>query len=86
MKDGGLRLTEEQAWILRRVIEAAVQLLTDEEDIKKCVSLFEKWEEGTVYLSLKKIRYDSHIYKCLLPHTSSETKTPKNSTYWQLVV
>ena len=54
MKDGGLRLTEEQVWILRRVIEAAVQLLTNEEDIKKCVSLFEKWEAGTLYLSLKK--------------------------------
>lgn len=84
--NNGLRLTEEQAWILRRVIEAAVQLLTNEEDIKKCVSLFEKWETGKVYLSLKKIRYNGHIYKCLLPHTSSETKTPKNSTYWQLVV
>lgn len=44
MRDGGLNLTEEQAWILRRVIEAAVQLLTNEEDIKKCVSLFPKWE------------------------------------------
>ena len=50
MKDGGLRLTEEQVWILRRVIEAAVQLLTNEEDIKKCVSLFEKWEAGTLCL------------------------------------
>ena len=34
MRDGGSNLTEEQAWILRKVIEAAVQLLTDEEDIK----------------------------------------------------
>ena len=82
----GLRLSEEQAWILRRVIEAAVQLLTNEEDIKKCVCMFEIWEAGKVYLSLKKIRYNGHIYKCLLPHTSSEAKTPKNSTYWQLVV
>ena len=54
MRDGGSNLTEEQAWILRKVIEAAVQLLTDEEDIKKCVSLFENWEAGTLYLSLKK--------------------------------
>lgn len=45
MRDGGLNLTEEQAWILRKIIETAVQLLTNEEDIKKCVSLFEKWEE-----------------------------------------
>lgn len=86
MRNGGLNLTEEQAWILRRVIEAAVQLLTNEEDIKKCVSLFEKWEAGKVYLSLKKIRYNGHIYKCLLPHTSSDSKTPENKTYWQLVV
>lgn len=86
MKDGGLRLTEEQAWILRRVIEAAVQLLTNEEDIKKCISLFEKWEPGKVYLSLKKIRYDGHIYKCILLHTSTEDKTPGNKIYWQLVV
>lgn len=86
MKNGGLRLTEEQAWILRRVIEAAVQLLTNEEDIKKCVSLFEKWEAGKVYLSLKKIRYNGHIYKCLLSHTSSDSKNPENKTYWQLVV
>ena len=86
MRNGGLNLSEEQAWILRRVIEAAVQLLTNEDDIKKCVSLFEKWESGRVYLSLKKIRYNGNIYKCLLPHTSSETKTPKNSTYWQWVV
>ncbi|MDY5881759.1 MAG: hypothetical protein SPJ65_00275 [Roseburia sp.] len=86
MKNGSLRLTDEQAWILRRVIEAAVQLLTNEEDIKKCVSLFEKWEAGRVYLSLKKIRYNGHIYKCLLPHTSSDSKTPDDKTYWQLVV
>ena len=64
MRDGDLNLTEEQAWILRKIIEAAVQLLTNEDDIKKCVSLFPKWEEKTVYLSLKKVRYDSHIYKC----------------------
>lgn len=84
--NNGLRLSEEQAWILRRVIEAAVQLLTNEEDIKKCVSLFEKWETGNVYLALKKIRYNGHIYKCLLPHTSSDSKNPENKTYWQLVV
>ncbi len=86
MRDGGSNLTEEQAWILRKVIEAAVQLLTDEEDIKKCVSLFENWEAGTLYLSLKKIRYNGHVYKCILPHTSSGSKTPENKTYWQLVV
>lgn len=84
--NSNLKLTEEQAWILRRAIEAAVQLLTNEEDIKKCVSLFEKWEAGKVYLSLKKIRYDGHIYKCLLPHPSAEDKTPGNKIYWQLVV
>lgn len=84
--NNGLRLSEEQAWILRRVIEAAVQLLTSEDDIKKCVSLFEKWESGKVYLSLKKIRYDGHIYKCLIPHTSAEDKAPSNKIYWQFVV
>lgn len=84
--NSNLKLTEEQAWILRKIIEAAVQLLTNEEDIKKCVSLFEKWEADKVYLSLKKIRYNGHIYKCLLPHTSSDSKTPDNKTYWQLVV
>lgn len=82
----GLKLSEEQAWILRRVIEAAVQLLTNEDDIKKCVSLFEKWQTGVRYLSLKKIRYNGHIYKCILPHTSSESKTPDNKNYWQLVI
>ena len=76
--NNGLRLSEEQAWILRKMIEAAVQLLTNEEDIKKCVSLFPKWEEGTVYLSLKKVRYDGHVYKCLLPHTSAKDKAPGN--------
>ena len=39
MRDGGLNLTEEQAWILRKIIEAAVQLLANEEDIKKCGNL-----------------------------------------------
>lgn len=81
-----MTLTKEQAYILRKMIEAAVQLLTNEEDIKKCISLFEKWEAGTLYLSLKKIRYNGHIYKCLLPHTSSDSKTPENRTYWQLVI
>ena len=81
-----MNLTKEQAWILRKVIEAAVQLLTNEEDIKKCISLFEKWKPDTLYLSLKKIRYDGHIYKCLLPHTSSGSKTPENKTYWQLMI
>lgn len=84
--NNGLRLSEEQAWILRRVIEAAVQLLTNEEDIKKCVTLFPAWEEGEVYLSLKKVRYYGHVYKCLLPHTSAEDKAPGNKIYWQLVV
>lgn len=81
-----MTLTKEQAYILRKMIEAAVQLLTNEDDIKKCVSLFEKWEPGKVYLSLKKVRYDGHIYKCLLPHTSSDSKTPENKTYWQLMI
>ena len=81
-----MTLTKEQALILRKMIEAAVQLLTNEEDIKKCISLFEKWEAGTLYLSLKKIRYNGHIYKCLLPHTSSDSRTPENRTYWQLVI
>ena len=84
--NNGLRLSEEQAWILRKMIEAAGQLLTNEEDIKKCVSLFPKWEEGTVYLSLKKVRYDGHVYKCLLPHTSAKDKAPGNKIYWQFVV
>ena len=81
-----MTLTKEQALILRKMIEAAVQLLTNEDDIKKCISLFEKWEADKVYLALKKIRYDGHIYRCLLPHTSSDSKTPENKTYWQLVV
>lgn len=85
MRNSGLNLTEEQAWILRKIIEAAVQLLTNEEDIKKCVTLFPAWEEGEVYLSLKKVRYDGHIYKCLLPHTSAEDKAPGNKIYWQFV-
>lgn len=84
--NNGLRLSEEQVWILRRVIEAAVQLLTSEDDIKKCVTLFKAWEEGEVYLSLKKVRYDGHVYKCLLPHTSAEDKAPGNKIYWQFVV
>lgn len=86
MRNGGLNLTKEQAYILRRMIEAAVQLLTNEEDIKKCVSLFPKWEKEEVYLSLKKVRYDGHVYKCLLPHTSAEDKAPGNKIYWQFVV
>lgn len=86
MRNSGLNLTEEQVWILRKIIEAAVQLLTNEEDIKKCVTLFTAWEEGEVYLSLKKVRYDGHIYKCLLPHTSAEDKAPGNKIYWQFVV
>lgn len=84
--NNGLRLSEEQAWILRKVVETAVQLLTNEEDIKKCVTLFPAWGEGEVYLSLKKVRYDGHVYKCILPHTSSDSKNPENKTYWQLVV
>ena len=44
--NSNLKLTEEQAWILRRVIEAAVQLLTNENDIKKCVTLFPAWGKG----------------------------------------
>lgn len=49
-----MTLTKEQVLILRKMIEAAVQLLTNEDDIKKCISLFEKWEADKVYLSLKK--------------------------------
>lgn len=86
MRNSGLNLTKEQAYILRKMIEAAVQLLTSEDDIKKCVTLFPAWEEGEVYLSLKKVRYDGHVYKCLLPHTSAEDKAPGNKIYWQFVV
>ena len=48
--NNGLRLSEEQAWILRKMIEAAVQLLTNEEDIKKGVSLFQKGGGNSLFV------------------------------------
>ena len=55
----------EKVKIYRKLIEKAVQTLSDEESLK-CVTLYEKWSgNGVEYAYGKKVRHNGKLYKTI---------------------
>ena len=60
----------------RKLIEKAVQTLSDEESLK-CVTLYEKWNgNGVAYAFGKKVRHNGKLYKTKQAHTSQADWSP----------
>lgn len=60
----------------RKLIEKAVQTLSDEESLK-CVTLYEKWSgDGVAYAFGKKVRHNGKLYKTKQAHTSQADWSP----------
>lgn len=60
----------------RKLIEKAVQTLSDEESLK-CVTLYEKWSgNGVEYAFGKKVRHNGKLYKVKQAHTSQADWSP----------
>lgn len=60
----------------RKLIEKAVQTLSDEESLK-CVTLYEKWSgNGVAYAFGKKVRHKGKLYKTKQAHTSQADWSP----------
>ena len=69
-------LTLEKARAYRKLIEKAVQTLSDEESLK-CVTLYEKWSgNGVEYPQGKKVRHNGKLYKVKQAHTSQADRSP----------
>mgnify|MGYP000304249698 FL=1 len=59
----------------RKLIEKAVQTLSDEESLK-CVTLYEKWSgNGVAYAFGKKVRHNGKLYKVKQAHTSQADRS-----------
>lgn len=66
----------EKVRIYRKLIEKAVQTLSDEESLK-CVTLYEKWSpNGVSYGEGKKVRHNGKLYKTKQAHTSQADWSP----------
>ena len=66
----------EKVKIYRKLIEKAVQTLSDEESLK-CVTLYEKWSgNGVAYAIGKKVRHNGKLYKVKQAHTSQADRSP----------
>ena len=64
----------------RKLIEKAVQTLSDEESMK-CVTLYEKWSgNGVAYAFGKKVRHNGKLYKTKQAHTSQADWSPDIAT------
>lgn len=66
----------------RKLIEKAVQTLSDEESLK-CVTLYEKWSgNGVSYGEGKKLRYNGELYRVKTGqgHTSQASWSPDAAT------
>ena len=60
----------------RKLIEKAVQTLSDEESLK-CVTLYEKWSgNGVAYAFRKKVRHNGKLYKTKQAHTLQADWSP----------
>lgn len=60
----------------RKLIEKAVQTLSDEESLK-CVTLYEKWSPDSVAYTIgKKVRHNGKLYKVKQAHTSQADWSP----------
>ena len=78
-------MTRTFALFLRRAIEHAATLLTDE-DALQSVPLFPLWASGKSYETADRIQYDGVLYRCVQSHTSQDDWTPdKTPALWVVV-
>lgn len=68
-------MTKTEAIKFRKIIEQAVQSLTDEVALE-ATTLFPEWEVGVKYSVGIKIKYNDVLYKVITEHTTQETWTP----------
>lgn len=67
----------EKARAMRRAIDNAAEVLTDEQAIE-CADLYREWDGGGVfYESGQRILYNSQLYKVLQAHSSQEDWNPE---------
>lgn len=63
---------------LRKIIEEAVQSLTDETALQ-AVTLYPAWAENIAYETGYKVQYGGKLYKCIQVHTSQAGWEPENT-------
>lgn len=68
----------ETARKLRKIMESAVQSLTDETALE-AICLYPGWEKGLVCGAGSKVRRGSKLYRCIQSHTAMEGWEPENS-------
>ena len=80
-------ITKEKAYALRKLIEQAAALLSDE-DALTGVELFPRWNEnGISYVVGNRVLYNGTLFKCLQAHTSQATWTPTDApSLWTKVL
>jgi len=77
----------EAAKEIRRTMDAAGAMLTDEQ-AATVASLYKSWDaSGAAYIAGERVRYDGKLYKCLQDHTSQDGWTPTAApSLWALVL
>ncbi len=68
-------MTEQRAKELRKVINEAMQSVSDDIALKNQL-LFEEWQVGVQYIVNQKVRFCDVLYKVLQSHTSQADWTP----------
>lgn len=70
-----IRFTKRQAEKYRALMNKAANSL-DDSDAAYAPMLFERWEEGVLYVVGARVCYDDKLYKVLIEHTSQSDWTP----------
>lgn len=79
-------MTRTEAIKLRKIIELAMQSLTDDIALQ-AVTLYPEWLNETEYDVDVRVKYMGVLYRCLQKHTSQETWTPDASpSLWAKVL
>ena len=66
----------EKARAMRRAIDSAAEVLTDDQAIE-CADLYREWDGGGVLYEVgQRVLYNSQLYKCLQAHTSQDDWAP----------
>lgn len=77
----------EQAKAIRKSMDAAASVLTDEQ-AASAPMIYRVWSgNGVGYAVGDRVRYGGYVYKCLTAHTSQETWTPTDApSLWAKVL
>lgn len=68
----------ETARKLRKIMESAVQSLTDETALE-AICLYPGWEKGLICGAGSKVRRGSKLYRCIQSHAAQEGWEPENA-------